>query len=158
MEKAEFSIYHIIEKKAQEVLTRLQNSFRTKDLVATGETVNSLRFEMVKDGFKIWGADWIEFSEYGRGKSKNSSNGEFLKRLYLWAAARGFPEAKVEILKYRINKIGTNLFRGQDKRFVGKKSGVLTDVLNEDLEKELQVAITIGVLSEFKKYIRKSYE
>lgn len=152
-----FGIHKIFEKTANEIVRRLQSSYYEKDMVATGETVRSIRAEAFENGFKIWGGDWIEFSEYGRGPAKGSG-GDFLDRLTKWAKARGFPEAKVAFLKYLINKQGTRLWRGQDSRFSGRQSKVLTDVLNEDLEKELQETLMVGVLLEFKTYIRKIYE
>lgn len=153
-----FKVKDIFDAEANKILNALRASFYEKDLVATGETVNSLRTEASQNGFKIWGGDWIEFAEYGRGRAKRDSGGAFLERLYKWARARGFPEAKVEFLKYRINKFGTLLHQGKDARFQGKQSKVLTSVLNNDLEAQLKETLTMAVLTNFKTYIRKSYD
>ena len=150
---------NILEKEANKLLDALRKSFYDKKMVATGKTVNSLRQETTETGFKIYGGDWIEFAEFGRGQGVNSSNGKFYQALLEWAKAVGFPEGKVRFLQYYINKFGTRLHRGQDPRFPGKtQSGVLTDVLNEKYLENLKEVITFATITDYKIILRNLWE
>lgn len=152
------SVLDIFEKEASQVIADLKKSYADKKMIATGRTVNSLRGEATESGFKIYGADWIEFSEFGRGPLVNKVETEFLKRLTEWAMAVGFPLEKVPFLRYFINENGTRLHRGVDPRFVGKQSKVLTDVLNEGLIENLKEKFSVGILKDFRIQIRKEYD
>ena len=124
-------------KKSQEIVARLKQSYKDKDLIATGDTVNSIRSEATDSGFKILGASWIELTETGRGPRKSNKESDFLARLEKWRKARGV-ETPARTLQYLINKYGTNLHQGKDDRFKGTRSNVITDVINDELIAELR--------------------
>ncbi|MGL4781711.1 MAG: hypothetical protein ACRCXN_12910 [Bacteroidales bacterium] len=155
----DISIQQTAFQEGTKVLKALQASFYEKGLVATGETVRSLRLEEHSKGFRVFGANWIEFAEYGRGAARGRGGGasDFLERLTRWAAAVGFPDAKVAFLKYWINRLGTRLHRGRDPRFRGKQSGVLTDVLTDELIENLKEAFAIRMLLDAKVYLRNKF-
>jgi hypothetical protein len=146
-----------LDQIASEILERLKKSYQEKKMVATGKTVASLRKEVTEKGFKIFGAKWIDFTEFGRGPSQGSGQGgsNFLDNLLEWAKAVGFPEWRVRFLKYYINKFGTRLHRGQDPRFSGNQSKVITDVINEMLVEEIKTRTAFAVLESYKTEIRK---
>ena len=126
-------------EKANEIIDWLKSSFVAKDMVVTGKSVDSIEKVIEDNGFQIRAADHIWSLEFGRGPARGAdSNGEFLANLKIWAFKRGY-KLNVEYLRYRINAVGTLLYQGKDPRFPGKKqSGVITDVINPDLEKQIQ--------------------
>lgn len=129
-------INQLFEKQAARIVEALKKSYRDKDLVATGETIDSISFEIVENGFRIFGADWIRYTETGRGARVSSQETNFLERLERWRRARGV-ELSAESLRYLINKNGTRLFRGEDPRFSSNRSNVIADVINQKLVDEL---------------------
>lgn len=145
-----------IDEISTDILDRLRKSYQDKDMIATGKTVNSLRKEVTESGFKIFGAKWIEFTEFGRGPSKGGqSTGDFLNNLLEWAKAVGFPEWRVRFLKYYINKFGTRLYRGEDPRFSGKQSKVISDVINEKLVEEIKIKTAFAVIENYRTELRR---
>jgi hypothetical protein len=146
MNKEEF------EKIANDILEQLKKEFRSKGKVATGKTIKSLRAEASEVGFKIFGGDWIEFVEYGRGPIQNKKKKtNFLENLQAWARAVGFPESKVRFLKYYINKYGTKLYRD------GKNAEVLTSVFNQDLIQKLNREIYLAQIKQYSSEIKRLF-
>lgn len=136
-----------IENIATEIVSRLRKSFYEKDMVVTGATVNSLHYKLdyTNGVLEIVGASTIRFNEGGRAPLKSTqSDSEFLKRLEVWRQIRGI-DTPAKTIKYFINKQGTRLWQGKDKRFAGKESKVISDVINPELAKE--VTKTLGGLA-----------
>lgn len=122
---------------ARGIIEELRRSFAEKDMIVTGQTVNSIRFQITEEGFIIWGASYIEVNERGRPPRRSNTESDFLQRLEVWRQRRGI-KTPAKSLRYLINKKGTRLWQGTDRRFPGKKSsGVITDIINEELIKKL---------------------
>lgn len=148
-----------IEQTAQMIVDRLRKSYYEKDLVATGATVNSIRYEVdLKKGyFAILGASWIQFTETGRAPLRNNQPSDFLQRLEAWRRAKNV-QIPAKTLQYMINKRGTLLWQGKDKRFSGNQSNVITDVINESLITEITKAITEAVFKDYYTEIKNNLQ
>lgn len=126
-----------LEKEAQQIIQDLAESLRKKDMVVTGQTLASIRSEVGKTGFSIFGADYIQALETGRGPyAGGPEDPDFLTRLEIWARLKGV-NIPPRTLKYMLNRFGSRLFRGVDPRFPGRSSGVFSDVINPGLTERL---------------------
>jgi hypothetical protein len=87
-------------------------------------------------------------------------NGSFRKNLEKWIVRKGFATEPKEItsmayaISRKINKIGTNLNRGKDKRFSGRNSGTISDFINEQNLNEFIKGISKNVTFEIAKLIK----
>lgn len=135
-------------KLSTEIVTDLKKSFDSKKLVATGETKNSIRFEVSPFGFRILGAGHLSAVEHGRGPAKSGAKKDptFLKRLERWIAARGL-NIKPDTLRYFINKNGTKQWQS------GKSNKVISSVVNDDLILTTSQTIATQKQNEYKKTI-----
>jgi hypothetical protein len=136
--------------EASNLTSSIKQSFFNKGLIATGKTVDSIRYELTDKGFQIWGTDSVENAEFGTPPKSKGGKADY-NNLLAWARAVGYPEARVSFLKYYLEKFGSRLWRGQDPRFSGNKSGVISDVISpqylESLQKRLTFAFKIQLAS-----------
>lgn len=123
-----------LQQFGQTTIQRLKAKFKEKGKVATGKTINSLSVETNENNITFFGADWIEFVEFGRGATKNqsTSKGQFYASLKEWAKAKNIREPKLRYIYWKITKFGTKLFREN------KNAGVLTEIFNKDFLQSLE--------------------
>lgn len=127
---------------------------------ATGDTVNSIRFEVkVKDtvhSLTIFGRKFIKAIETGRGPRKSEEYQGFDKYMLRWMAARGIgtdlPQKKKEqlakFLAYKINKEGDDLFKAGGRKLytpvVEKLEKEITDRITQDFIQSTIIRIKDG--------------
>lgn len=100
---------------------------------ATKKTEQSIRFESTETTLKIFGRQFIETLETGRGPRKSSTQGDFLDNMLDYMKARGIgsglnDKKRKQLAKFlvlKINKEGDKLY----------KSGGNRDVYSSTLEK-----------------------
>lgn len=119
---------------AEQIVKDLQLSFTQKDLVATGKTRDSIRYELTSNGFQILGASYIENVELGRPPRVSTNSSDFLERLEEWRKARNV-SIPARTLQYLINKFGTKQYQS------GQSNNVVSDVINLDLVEEIRKQI-----------------
>lgn len=135
----------------EKIVSDLQTKLKEQGKVATGKTLKSLRYETNDLGFKIFGAGYFEFVEFGRGASKSKQKTNFYESLLEWARAVGFPEGKVRFLQYYINKYGTKLYREK------KTAGVLTAVINDNLIDYIKTKILLAEVANYNSEIKRLF-
>ena len=120
-----------------------------KDQNVSGKVAESLNVDTIVDkdsiistlsGFKWIVAAW----ETGRGPRKSKKKTDFEEKLQKWIDRKGL-DIKASSLRYLINKEGTLLHQGKDNRFSGKRSGTISDFVNQKRLKQLsdRIADTI---------------
>lgn len=135
-------------------------------LSATGETVNSIRFESTENTLTIYGRAFIETLEDGRGPRKSSQYGGFDKGLEDYLKAKNFPTKKSKTgnvyyligsswvtakgLAHKINKEGDTLFRKGGGRIVYSRVLIkfvesLSKAVKNDLIKEFKNDVKMGL-------------
>lgn len=143
------------EKKGREITDQIKANFDSKGLTATGATKNSVVFEATSKTLVILGASYIANTEFGRPPAKgNDSGGKFLENLKKWIKVRGL-DIKPESLQYLINKFGTRQYQK------GSGNGVVSEIVNQGLIKEVEAEITklsfSSVSSEIDNFLKKTF-
>lgn len=121
----------ILRNNGEEGKKAYQDSLRQNDRVATGKTLNSIRFE-VKEGAMtskliFYAADHIRQLEEGRGKSKSNSGSGFFAQIVEWVQARALPYDPYGVYK-SINESGWNTSLPNRTGANGGTAGLITDV------------------------------
>lgn len=128
--------------KATEVATKLRANMDKKGMVATGKTKTETIGRALQDGAKVIlqvvGSEHVWDLEYGKAPGEPLSP-EFISKIRAWLQAKNINRAPYVVAR-KISKEGTLLFSGKDPRFPGKKqSGVITEIVNEDLIKSIKL-------------------
>jgi len=118
------SIINTIVNELEFVVDDIQHQLSVKGFDYTGFASDSLRIDVREDRVLLWGADYIEFLEHGRGKTNKPGNGTATKKIYEWVERKLAPllgispddEKRIEELKFfvarKIHKYGTAVRRG----------------------------------------------
>jgi hypothetical protein len=123
----------------------LRQSIADKGMRATGDTERRIRSEAGEEGFRVLGPDYIDDLERGVKPGTKVD----LSRLSAWMKARGI-ESDPRRLQNSLFKRGSRLFRGEDPRFSGTTSGVLSDVLTQTRLDGIRMRLGRTMLSEVK--------
>lgn len=126
------------------IVSRLRLSLKNKGMFATGKTSAAINSREFEDGFQITAPDYIENLETGTPPGTPVN----LQNLKSWANARNIQIAPAQLAKGLFTR-GSQLYRGVDPRFPGKKqSGVITDVINPAENEKLIEKVGKEVLRE----------
>ena len=137
----------ILQEEGDAVVMSLRNSLAANKVNASGRLSNSIRADVNKAGDRLTvsALAYIFTAEDGRAPTKNPGPGVLRPRIREWLDQKGVPawpgmtrDAQAFVIARKIHKEGTRLFRR------GGNSGVLTDVLTD----ELIARISIKVLTE----------
>lgn len=121
----------ILQNNGEEGKKAYQDSLRQNDRVATGKTLNSIRFE-VKEGAMtskliFYAADHIRDLEEGQTAQQIQQKGDFFTQLDEWVKARRIPAITGNI--YRSLKVnGWNTSLPNRTGANGGTAGLITDV------------------------------
>ena len=96
----------ILNKYAVKWTEKIKQSLISNNRRATGKTVDSVHYQITKDGFEIKGAKHIDNLISGRGSSKSSSGKGWFNELEEWVVARGIPKSATYAIYKSINDKG----------------------------------------------------
>ena len=99
-----------IVEELEKVTDKIQHSLSVKGFDYTGFASNSLRIETSENRVTLWGADYIEFLETGRGKTNRPGSGVATRKIFEWVERKLAPllgisdEKKIESLQFAVAK------------------------------------------------------
>lgn len=96
----------ILNKYAAKWTEKIKQSLISNNRRATGKTVDSVHYQITKEGFEIKGAKHIDNLISGRGSSKSSGGSGWYEQLREWVIARGIPEKATYAIYRSINENG----------------------------------------------------
>lgn len=142
------SIAPILKQQGELAVKALQSAISKVD--ATQKTKRSVRFESDDETLTIYGREFIDLLNKGRGPTKKGPSPEMIANLTEYAEARGFekPGSAAWAIAKTINKLGDKTHR---------KGG--RDVYEGELEKiveRITDAVTLFKLREAQKQIKES--
>lgn len=129
------------------MIARIQENIRTKPVTrhgamnASGRTAASLTYEIRENEAFIYGAGHIFALEFGRKPTTAGGDGSLRDRIRVWIDEKGInPEgiskdSLAYLITRKIHNEGTILHKQ------GGKSGILSDVINEQATAELSEAL-----------------
>lgn len=136
-------LLHELQREGDLLARDLRQSIFDKGMEATGDTQRRIRSEAGENFFRVLGPDYIEDLERGVKPGTKAS----IPRLKAWMDARGLIGDPKQ-LQNSLFRHGSLLFRGQDKRFSGNRSGVLSDVLTPQRLESIKAGVGRTMLSE----------
>lgn len=107
-------------QKDQNVSNKIPKSFN-QNIDVNGDTISA-----TLSAWKWTIAAW----ETGRGKRKSTKKTDFEEKLQRWIDRKGL-KMSAKSLRWWINKHGTRLHQGKDKRFSGNRSMTISDFINQ---------------------------
>ena len=116
--------------------TRIRRNIRRKSAGSSGETGRRLRWEATSEVGTLFGPDYIEALEFGRGPTRRGNTGgpTLRQRIEQWIRiARIRPQDDISIsqlaflITRKIHEQGTRLF------ITGSQSGILTEAITQDV-------------------------
>lgn len=124
-------IKNILKTNGEEGKKAYQDSLRQNDRVATGKTLNSIRFD-VKEGamtskLVFYAADHIRDLEEGQTAQQIQQKGDFFNQLDEWVKARGI-RANTGTVYRSLQANGWNTSRPNRTNPNGGTKGLITDV------------------------------
>lgn len=147
----------------------IKSALATKDLtgygpsVASGDLIKSIRSEVGDNELKIFGLAYIYWLQYGREPTTGGASDKPLhERIREWIDLKGIEpygdiskDSLAYLIAWKIHNEGTIIYQNNK----GDSSGLLDDVLNDDLyttiESKLRLAYIQTVKSEVLKNVPK---
>lgn len=138
--------HQILTEKMNEVVARIQANIQTKPVTrfgamnASGKTAQSIHYEIDETEIRLYGAKHIFALEFGRGPTSGgaASGGSLRDRIRVWIDEKGITptpgangktpskDSLAFLIARKIHNEGTEIFKQ------GGRSGILTDVINQD--------------------------
>lgn len=141
----------VLTDAAEKWLQEIKDRMIAANQVATGKTINSLELKYPSaTSLELWGARYISVLEDGRPPRKgNNEDPDFLDNLKEWIVAKGLNygdaaglDRLAKFLKFRINQLGTKLYRSGGGNDIFKTP---TEDFFEHLEKELKKQFSVEI-------------
>jgi hypothetical protein len=155
----------VLNTYGQIIVERVRNAIRTKDLtgygasVASGNLLNSVRYE-VNNGNEliIYAAQYIGALQFGRKptQSTSPSNPTLKENIRQWIDVKGIEpdgiskDSLAYLISRKIHNEGTVIYKKNN----GMSSGLLDDVLGEELTKEIGDALLFATADLIKTLIK----
>jgi len=158
----------ILQQLGNNLVEAIKNVLATKDLtgygpsVASGDLIKSIRSEVSNDELRIFGLAYIYQLQYGRKPTTGATSDKPLKeRIREWIDVKGIQpddgiskDSLAYLIARKIHSDGTIIYQKNN----GGSSGLLDDVLNDDLyasiENSLRLAYVQTIKSEIMKNVR----
>jgi hypothetical protein len=156
----------VLQTFGQKIVEQVRQAIQSKDLtgygpsVASGNLINSIRYEIEGgDTLKIYAAQYIGALQFGRKPTENNtaSNPTLRENIRTWIDVKGIEpndniskDSLAYLIARKIHNEGTIIYQ----RTQGGSSGLLDDVLNEQLERDIQSALMFAMLSTVKSLIK----
>lgn len=139
---ASILLKEIFEQEGQLVTNLLKDSLDKNKVNATGNLKRSIKYEATEDRLVVSSLLYGLTSETGRGPTKQSQGGVLFRQILKWLDDKGIPEkeemsrrTQAFLITRSIHERGTKAFRE------GRKTGVLSDIINSDEIDNLVVRI-----------------
>jgi hypothetical protein len=147
------AIQDILDKFGSETVNIIADNMRANDQVATGETLESLKYDATDSRLLVTGAPYIMALETGRRPRTSSQEGGLASKLERWIVAKSIPirrtlEQDAKSLAWFINKYGTKLFRE------GGRKDVITPAVSQDRVNGLVKQLNVVFVGETVKSIK----
>lgn len=144
----------ILNDNTDSFINQIKANLDSTNTTATGETKNSLRYEITEQGARIvlsvFGRPYFAVVETGR-KPGGGISSDMIDNITKWVAARGKPEDMVWAIAKDIDNRGTQLFRE------GGRTDIYTD-LKEGYADKIFMEITESLANEFFRKAIVSFE
>lgn len=164
----------VVEELANEIISRIATAIKTVPLNrvsvrfengeekrtsftatanASGSLIRSLRFEIVNNGLIVYGNDYIYYLIYGRKPTVSGGSGVLKDSIRNWIDAKGITpddgmskDTLAFLITRKIHRMGNSIYLASN----GANSGLLTNILNENIIKKFNSKFTVTVSEEFK--------
>jgi hypothetical protein len=156
----------VLNSFGQKIVEQVRLAIQTKDLtgygpsVASGKLVDSIRYEIENgDTLKVYAAQYIGALQFGRKPTSTTtaSDPTLRESIRTWIDVKGIePNDKISkdslayLIARKIHNEGTIIYQ----KTQGGNSGLLDDVLNEQLEQDIKSALMFAMLSTVKSLIK----
>lgn len=144
----------ILSDNANTFLNQVKQNLDSTGTTATGESKNSLRYEITEQGTKIvltvFGKPYFAVVETGR-KPGGGVGRDMIDSITKWVSARGKPEDMVWAIAKSIDQKGTKLYRE------GGRTDIYTDE-KEGFADKLFMEITENIANEYFRNAIVSFE
>jgi len=161
----------LLSKYGQRIVSDLRENMAKKKLNNTGETSRSIRFEVTEEEgvstLTIYGEENLLTLNDGAKPIKRKTTGKFIEEITKWAQGKlglSFEEARGLAFGYLKNRTGGGPGLTTDKsgnylvpnRF--NSGGVLSDTLNDELTREIQVEVMTStkemIVEDFRQFVK----
>lgn len=127
---------------------RITNNF-TSHVNASGDLIRSLRYEISDEGLTVYAADYVYYLIYGRKPTKASGSGTVKSEILKWIRAKNISselsnETLAFLIARKIHREGSSIYLANK----GNDSGLLTNVLNEQIYNEFNDKFTAQLVEE----------
>jgi hypothetical protein len=156
----------VLNKFGQTLVSEIKFALANKDLtgygpsVASGDLINSIRYEVTNDELIIYALDYIGALQYGRKPTSNGNQGgrTLKERIRMWLDQKGIEPDDISkdslayLIARKIHREGTTIYR----RTNGENSGLLDDIINQVLVDKIENALIFAYVTEIKSAVLKS--
>ena len=144
----------VLEDNGKTGVELYKQSLIDNDRVATGDTLNSIRFEADEEKLTIYASDHIKDLETGQTANDIQQKGDFFDQLDDWVKARGLGDSVVTGRIYdSLQKNGwNNTISGRNEQ--GGTDGIITnptDTIIENTKKDVKKVGKFVILSDIKR-------
>lgn len=144
----------ILSDNANGFLNQVKQNLDSTGTTATGESKNSLRYEINEEGTKIvltvFGKPYFSVVETGR-KPGGGISSEMIDNITKWVNVRGKEESMVWAIAKTIDQKGTKLYRE------GGRTDIYTD-LKESFADKIFMEVTENIANEYFRKATVSFE
>jgi hypothetical protein len=153
----------VLNKVGQRLVEKIKDALSEKDLtgygpsVATGNLINSIRYEVDSQGVTVFGLKYIGALENGRKPTENGGNGELKAKIRQWIDVKGIEpdgiskDSLAYLITRKIHREGTSIYQRNN----GESSGLLDDVLTDQTINELSQELMFAYVTDIKSEVRK---
>jgi hypothetical protein len=156
----------VLNKFGENLVNDIKFAIRNKNLtgkgpsVASGDLVNSVRYEVKENELSIYALQYIGALQYGRKPTVNpiAGNPTLKERIRVWLDQKGIEpdgitkDSLAFLIARKIHREGTSIYQ----RTQGQSSGLLDDVLNDQLIERIQSELVFSFVTEIRSEILKN--
>lgn len=156
----------VLNKFGENLVNDIKFAIRNKNLtgngpsVASGDLVNSVRYEVKENELSIYALQYIGALQYGRKPTANpiAGNPTLKERIRVWLDQKGIEPDGISkdslafLIARKIHREGTSIYQ----RTQGQSSGLLDDVLNDQLVERIQTELVFSFVVEIRSEILKN--
>jgi len=157
----------VLNEFGQKLVDEIKFALANKNLtgygpsIATGNLSKSIRYEVHDNELQVLASNYIEFLQYGRRPTSGSGsgNGRPLREIIReWIDVKGIvPDGKTSkdslayLIARKIHNEGTTIYRKNN----GGPSGLLDEIINDDIIKELEKVLIFAYTQVIKSEIMR---
>lgn len=156
----------VLHKFGQTLVNEIKFALRNKNLtgygpsVASGQLIESIRYEVRENELLIYALNYIGTLQYGRKPTTNGNQGgpTLKDRIRMWLDQKGIEPDTISkdslayLIARKIHREGTTIYRRLD----GQSSGLLDDVINDVLLNNIENALIFAYVNEIRSEILRT--